>query len=144
MEGKVWNSIKILGAFRENLRRLTVKEDAIMKDGYYLSTYLFINQLAYLADIDLRHDMNLSLWKKEKENITLLRYWELERFTGLKQHRRAFYDTRHAKLVINELLKPLGLSLDDMVEVWGTPQLQTNNTYHSINDYRDFSYHSVF
>jgi len=44
-----------------------------MKDGFYLSTYLFINDLAYLTRIELRHDMNLSLWEKNDNNVKLVR-----------------------------------------------------------------------
>jgi len=114
-----------------------------MKNGYYLSTYLFINELACLTDIELRHDMNISVWKKDGTKIQLVRYWELERVTGLKQHRKAFYNVEHARRIIEELLGELELSLDDMIQVWGTPELDTCNDYHSIEEHKEFCYHSI-
>ena len=114
-----------------------------MKDGFYLATYFYINELAYITDIELRHDMNMSLWEKKGNVVKLLRYWELERVTGLKQHRKAFYDVNHAKTVINKLLAEFNLSIDDMNEIWGTPQLDTSKDYHSLDDYNKYCYHSI-
>lgn len=114
-----------------------------MKDGFYLSTYFYINELAYITDIELRHDMNMSLWEKKGNVVKLLRYWELERVTGLKQHRKAFFDTEHAKIVINKLLAEFNLSINDMNEIWGTPQLDTCDDYHSLDDYNQYCYHSI-
>lgn len=37
----------------------------IMKNGYYLSIYACIDKLSYLKELTVRHDMNLSLWKKK-------------------------------------------------------------------------------
>lgn len=114
-----------------------------MKDGYYLSTYLYINPLAFLCKGELRHDQNISLWKKASNKVELVHYWELERVTGLKQHGRAFYDKEQAVRLINYLLGRYNLSMDDMVEVWGTPELDTVTDYHCINDFRNFCYHNI-
>ncbi|MGL5440439.1 MAG: hypothetical protein ACRDA4_08710 [Filifactoraceae bacterium] len=114
-----------------------------MKHSYYLSTYLFINELAFLTDIDLRHDMNVSLWKKTGDKIDLLRYWELERVTGLKQHRKAFYDVNQAKMFINELLKEFDLTLNDIEEVWGTPELSTGNDLDFMEQFPEYCHHSM-
>lgn len=114
-----------------------------LKNGYYLSTYVEINDYGNVYGFSLRHDQNISLWKKEGENVKLVHYWELERVSGLKQHRISFYDLAHAQRVINELLSEYQLSLDDMVEVWGTPELQTSDDYHSIEDLPEFMYHSI-
>lgn len=114
-----------------------------MRDGYYLSTYMHINELAYLMGVKKRHDQNISLWLKHGNKINLVHYWEIERLTGYKQHATSFFDIKHATNFINELLSEYKLSLDDMVEVWGTPQIQTCNDYHSINDYPELSYHSI-
>ena len=46
-----------------------------MKDGYYLSTYLHIDPLANTLKFRIRHDQNMSLWKKEGEQIKLIHYW---------------------------------------------------------------------
>ena len=114
-----------------------------MKNGLYLSTYIYINKLAYHTKIELRHDMNISLWRKEDNKISLLHYWELERETGLKQHRRAFYSIEHAENVINSLLHELDLSLEDIDGIWGTPELDTCFDYSSMHELSGFCYHSV-
>mgnify|MGYP005782499947 FL=1 len=114
-----------------------------MKDGYYLSTYLYINKLAYLTDIDLRHDMNMSLWYKQGNDIELIRYWELERVTGFKQHQKAFYDIDEAHEFIDDLLKQEGLTIDQIEEIWGTPELDTVEDYHSLNEYPLYCYHNI-
>ncbi len=115
-----------------------------MKDGYYLSTYLDINELGYLLDLPGRHDQNISLWKKAGDQIRLIHYWELERRTGIKMHRRYFYNKEHAENIINQLLNEYDLSLDDMVEVWGTPLIDKYQTsYHSINEHCNLSYHAI-
>lgn len=44
---------------------------------------------------------------------------------------------------INVLLEEYNLTIDDMKEVWGTPQLQTCDDYHSLDEYKDLSYHSI-
>ncbi|WP_042199088.1 carbamoyltransferase C-terminal domain-containing protein [Paenibacillus camerounensis] len=114
-----------------------------MRDGFYLSTYLHIDSLAHLMKIRGRHDQNMSLWKKNGNDITLIHYWELERLTGLKQHGRCFYDVEHAHEVINQLLSEYQLNLSDINEVWGTPGLETSDSYHSLSDYPELSYHSI-
>lgn len=114
-----------------------------MQDGYYLSTYFHIGPLNYLTGTCIRHDPNMALFRKEGCDIRLIRYWELERFTGQKQHRQSFYSREHAAGVVNELLGELGLSLEDMTEVWGTPGLATCSDYHSLDDYPHLSYHSI-
>lgn len=114
-----------------------------MRDGYYLSTYIHIDSLANIIGIVKRHDQNISLWHKSGNCVKLIHYWELERITGSKQHGRPFYDIVHAKDVLNKLLGKSGLTLNDMVEIWGTPNLQTCNDYHSAEDLPKYSYHSI-
>lgn len=114
-----------------------------MKNGYYLSTYLYINDLFYCYDITLRHDQNIALWRKKGNNIELIHFWELERISGLKAHNRPFLNVDHAKCFINNLLRQYGLNIDDMVEIWGTPGLDTCNDYHTLEQYPDYTYHSM-
>ena len=45
-----------------------------MKDGYYLSVYTHISELACLLKIGLRDNHNMSLWKKEGSKVELLHY----------------------------------------------------------------------
>lgn len=115
-----------------------------MRDGYYLSAYLDINELGYLLDLPGRHDQNVSLWEKKGEHVRLVHYWELERRTGIKMHRKYLYNREHAENVINQLLEEYELSLDDMIEVWGTPIIDRFGTnYHSIDEYQDLAYHAI-
>ncbi|MFB7814489.1 carbamoyltransferase C-terminal domain-containing protein [Paenibacillus chitinolyticus] len=114
-----------------------------MQDGYYLSAYLHIDPLDHLLGTIIRHDQNAALFQKSGRTVKLIRLWELERVTGIKEHYVSFHSPEQAKRVLNELLKPLGLSLRDMVEIWGTPGLQTVGDYHSVQEYRDLSYHSI-
>lgn len=53
---------------------------------------------------------------------------------------------RHSTLsshFTNLLLSQYNLLIDDMQEVWGTPELATCDEYHSLNDYPGISYHSL-
>ncbi|MEC0248502.1 carbamoyltransferase C-terminal domain-containing protein [Paenibacillus chitinolyticus] len=113
-----------------------------MKDGYYLSAYLHIDPLDHLLDMNMgRHDQNLALFHKSGSEVRLVRYWEVERLTGMKQHAFSFYDKSHAEQLIGRLLGTCGLSLEDMAEVWGTPQLQTCEDY--MPDLSQLTYHSM-
>lgn len=115
----------------------------MLKIGYYLSLYIAIDELSYVTNFALRGDQNISLWYVENDKVKLVHYWELERVTGLKGHERSFDSLEHAKEFINELLKEYELCLDDMVEVWGEPLLDTSCNYHSLDEYPQLSYHSI-
>ena len=54
----------------------------MLKDGYYLSTYLSINDLNNSLNTCVRHDQNMALWKKQGNQVELIHYWEMERYTG--------------------------------------------------------------
>lgn len=115
-----------------------------MKNGYYLSTYLHINKLGYLLDLQGRHDQNISLWKKEGDSVSLIHYWELERVTGIKMFRKYCFDKDFASDIINKLLSEYGLSLNDINEVWGTPEFDGSEPiYHSLNDHPGLAYHAI-
>lgn len=114
----------------------------IMKDGYYLSTYLSINPIANLYNIGIRHDQNISLWKLVNNDVELIHYWELERLTGYKQHSVSFLDAYHAKEIISNLLMTYQLTLDDINEIWGTPELETNKSYIS-SEWEKYPIHSL-
>lgn len=113
-----------------------------MQDGYYLSIYSHIGDLAHLVNVSLRHDQAICLWHKRNENICLFQYWELERFSRQKHHSISFFNTDHAVKLISSLLSSINLSMKDVIEVWGTPGIST-----SIESWRGryakFPYHSV-
>jgi carbamoyltransferase len=96
-----------------------------LADGYYLSIYAHIDALCHVHDISVRHDQNMALWYFEHGCVELVRYWEFERFTGLKHHARSFVDETHAKTFINHLLSEFNLSIDILQGVWGTPGLSS-------------------
>lgn len=108
-----------------------------MRDGYYLSAYIIVDKLAnlYFPDTILRHDQNMSLWEKKGKNVRLIKYWELERYSGLKHHERAVFDKDDAEKIINMLLSEVGISLADIVEVWGSPVVSDINNFNCTFDY---------
>lgn len=111
-----------------------------MENGYYLSTFLAFDELAYMKEVKLRHDQNVSLWKKAGNNISIIKYWELERITGFKQHSETFKDRQTVEDLLNMLLKQERLSVGDMKEIWGTSGLEREcKFYHDA----DVSFHSI-
>lgn len=115
-----------------------------MKDGYYLAAYIEINKLCNVYEVSQRHDQNISLWKKDGENIQLIHYWELERLTGIKKHSLAFYDVEQAISLINQLLSIYDLTIENMNDIWGTPELQKNNEYYlRKGEVSKHAYHSI-
>ena len=114
-----------------------------MKDGYYISTYLYINELDRIIDCRIRHDQSIALWKKKGTKIELVRYLELERVSGYKMHYIPFNNTDEALLFIDKFLEEENLSRKDIIEIWGTPELDTCEDYHSIKDFDKINYHSI-
>ncbi|WP_086661496.1 carbamoyltransferase C-terminal domain-containing protein [Lentzea kentuckyensis] len=114
-----------------------------MKDGYYLSTYLNPAGVHRLANVYFRHDNTVALWEKDGQDVRLVRNWELERTTGQKMHRTPFFDEESQLSFVNDLLAPLAVKVDDMVEVWGTPGLATSDDYTLVEAVPDIAFHSI-
>lgn len=112
-----------------------------MKKGYYLSVFSDVGEVKYLENIKLRHDHAIALWKYDG-NLYLEDYWELERFSGMKKHSKAFYDLEHFESFVNEMLKKRNISLDDIVEIWGTKGIESNTIYRERYD-SDIAFHSI-
>ncbi|WP_236792397.1 nodulation protein NodU [Amycolatopsis sp. GM8] len=91
----------------------------------------------------LRHDHNISLWRKDGPRVDLLNHWELERITGQKMHRTPFLDLTDQVEFINNLLAPHGIGLHDLVEIWGNPELSRDENYHLVHELPDLAFHSV-
>lgn len=115
-----------------------------MRDGYYLSTYFTIDEYFHVFEVTTRHDNSVALFRKENDQVTLVHYWELERVSGIKHHELAFFDREHAVSVLNQLLAEYDLTVDDMVEIWGTPKLSTVDDYHSVPELPDYAYHGIW
>ena len=113
-----------------------------MKDGYYLTYYIAIGELPHLMNFFIKHDQNICLWKKVNNQITLIKSWELERFTGEKHHMRAFYNLDHVVEVTNLLLSKYNLSLNDIEGIWGCPGLDTDFNYYQTQ-YDEFAFHAL-
>jgi carbamoyltransferase len=113
------------------------------KNGYYLSVYMHIDKWSHILEIRRRHDQSMALWKKTNEKIELIHYWEFERETGIKQHPISFFNKEYAINFINQLLSTYDLTINDMLEIWGTPELTDCITYTSVDVYPDIAYHSI-
>ena len=115
-----------------------------MKDGYYFSGFADVSKLGNLYLVSQRHDVNFALWKKEKEKVILIHYWELERQTGIKHCRIALFDKNSCLNLIKNLLAQFGIGLEEIIEFWGIPCINkdehylewfksTGQTYHALS-----------
>lgn len=111
-----------------------------MKDGYYLSAYISIDKIGNLYQFMCnRHDMAIALWKKKNSDIELIRYWELERLSGIKHHDLPIFSNEAAYELIRELLHKENIEMDQINEVWGCPKLKKNGLY----KFDGYYFHSI-
>lgn len=115
----------------------------MMKDGYYLSAYFEISKFGNLYCYSLRHDNSVALWHKDNQKVSLVHYWELERMSGIKQQRIAFYDKEHCYQILNHLLSNYNLTVNDMTEIWGVPELWEDDSYLSKHRFGEYTYHNI-
>ena len=114
-----------------------------LENGYYLSVYGMIDQLAYLSKNYVRHDFAIALWLKRNHNISLIRYVELERLTGQKTHDQAFFNKEHFEQVVQKILNEFNLKFADIKKIWGLPEYSDCSEYYSMDRYGKFSYHAL-
>ncbi len=88
---------------------------------YFLSAYL--SPPDSNAFISLRHDHCVALWARRPDTVELVRYWELERWSGLKHHAVPLFSETDLRGLLTDLLAEEGLTLADIDQVWGTPGL---------------------
>lgn len=100
-----------------------------MRDGWYLSTYLTQPGIPRLLGVWPRHDNNASLWRKRGRVVTLVRNWEIERLSRIKQHGAAFATVSAAWDFLDGLLRAEGVRRDELRAVWGTPGLAADPAY---------------
>ena len=98
-----------------------------MRDGYFLSIYAHVCPIAAAYAVARRHDQAMALWRRAGNHLTLVRYWEFERLTGVKGHALSFPDEQSAYAFISEALASEGLTLDDLFMIVGTPGLSAPN-----------------
>ena len=115
----------------------------MLRDGYYLSTYISISGINNILATCVRHDQNMALWRKDGKNVRLIHYWEFERYTGEKHQYKSFYSVEQANCIINHMLSEYNISLDDIEEIWGTPIIEKKiGTTCVENKDERFTYHS--
>ncbi|MFR9770770.1 carbamoyltransferase C-terminal domain-containing protein [Nocardia sp. SC052] len=114
-----------------------------MRDGFYLSTYLNPAGIHRVLNVRMRHDHNIALWRKSGTQVELVRHWELERLSGQKMHRTPFTTLDDERTLIDDLLAPVGIGMSDLVEIWGTPDIDTTDDYHLVREVPDIAFHSV-
>ena len=121
----------------------SVANENIIRDGWYLFVYSDIDPVLNILKSSLRHDHNMALFKKKGENIRLVHHWEFERITGIKHHNVSFFNRDEAINFINKQLSIYDLCIEDMEAVIGTPEIDSESNYHSLDKYNTVTYHSV-
>mgnify|MGYP003298025284 CR=1 FL=1 len=114
-----------------------------MKDGFYISAFVAAGKLQNALDIKVRHDQTIALWEKKGDVVELISYWELERFSGKKQHTHTFESKEEILNILSYFLSKEGLKLEDINEIWGSPIIDTVSDYSSVDEYPELSYHSI-
>lgn len=115
-----------------------------LRDGYYLSTYLTEPGLPFLMSSWTRHDNNVSLWRKSGSDVSLVHYWEIERFSGVKHHGFGVAGTEQATTMFNTLLADVDLTVSDINECWGTPAvLEVDRDSAGLYEAVPLPYHSI-
>lgn len=112
-------------------------------DGLHLSLYTHVDARAAAHDTGLRHDHNMTLWRKTGRRIDMLRHWEFERFSGLKHHALSFPDAGAAKAFIAGRLGEMGVSLSDVLTFAGTPGLDDPRDVSADLPDPDWPYHNL-
>lgn len=113
-----------------------------MNEGFYVSVYGCINSLQNILDIKLRHDQTIALWEYRGDFIKLIRYWELERLSGLKQHAKALFDKKSFYKLLQCLLEEEGISINNIVAIWGINELESNCDYRTQFS-EEYAFHSI-
>ena len=114
-----------------------------MKDGYYISAFVCINELQNIMNIKLRHDQTIALWRCDNGYIELVRYWELERLSGYKHHARALYNMEAFDKLLDYLLGKEGLRRSDVLAIWGTEEVETDTMYRDFFAYTGIAFHNI-
>jgi carbamoyltransferase len=126
---------------RSNDEAMTMAQRPPLGRHHYLSVYMAPPDETALAG--MRHDHCAALWRREGAQVELVRYWELERVTGLKHHRLPLHDPADARAFLAGLLADEGLGLDDLTGIWGTPWLQTDDRPVALSTGTDLPMHSL-
>lgn len=112
-----------------------------MSESYSMSVYLAATDGS--VEADTRHDHCAALWRSSDDAVELVRYWELERLSGLKHHDSPLTDRQLAHDLLDDLLSREGLRLGEMSAIWGTPGLQTSARFAQVAAASNLSVHSM-
>lgn len=115
-----------------------------MRDGYYISAYCCIDEEGCCLNAQIRHDQSITLWNVRGKKVTLVKYWELERYTRKKQHIQPFLNKEHFLAVLNDLLKEVHLSAEDIIAIWGMPEFDPSRAEASFAGQFGLPLHSIF
>jgi carbamoyltransferase len=121
------------------MRQATVAHDGA--DAYYLSAY--VTPPGDRSVISPRHDHNVALWRRSGQTVELVRYWELERFSGQKHHSWPLYTGDRSEGFLAALLATERLDLTDITASWGTPGLPGYRTLAMPAGAEEFPVHSL-
>lgn len=113
-----------------------------MEEGFYLSAFVCINEAQNILDIKLRHNQTIALWEYRAKRLKLVRYWELERISGIKEHPKALFNKEAFNNLVSFLLKEENLTIHDIISIWGTKELETDCNYRTQFESR-FAFHSI-
>lgn len=113
-----------------------------MKNGYYISCYLSIDETCNLYDVSLadRHDQNIALWLFNDGVVNLIAYWEMERYTGIKHFNKSWNNKEQVMEMLDQLLEEYHLSSKDIIHFFGTPELDSDVSYDNATE---FTYHNL-
>lgn len=115
-----------------------------MKNGYYVSAYCCIDEEGCCLNAQIRHDQSIALWEVYNSSVSLVRYWELERYTRKKQHMQPFINRTHFLEVLNDLLEEVSISTKDIIEIWGIPDLAQSKMDVLFGKRYNLPLHSLF
>ncbi len=117
----------------------------MLEDGLYLFVYSEINPRLNVLGHSLRHDHNLAVFEKNGNEVKLKLHIEFERFSGIKHHNVAFFNSKEAKEYIEKMIAPYGLSFHSFKGIYGVPGLTENDdlSYSSVDSDPNFSYHAI-
>ena len=111
-----------------------------MKEEYYISAYCSIDPLGNILSPPVRHDQNVSLWKKEGNRVQLLSHWEVERISGIKHHHTDFFSEADFLNFIDERLKEYDITNKDIQAYIGIKNYSKSS---KLEFDKKFAYHSV-
>lgn len=108
---------------------------------YFLSAY--VSAIGPGSLYWQRHDQCVALWRREGERVELVRYWELERISGLKHHVWPFFTEERRTQLFDALVRTEGLTMADISGIWGLPDAGDSGKIRQLAHDARTSVHSI-